>query len=285
MPKCSGVGRLDAAFGASNGRGWQVILDTGQSNDAGGYSLATEYDLILQYPQNNTLRAYNLFCHHQATAPTGAFAEDDVLKPVQPWQMGTATAPFPVSGPLVGSWQLNLAHGLRQMGVKPAILSFAWGGENLDFWVPGAPGSYYNLIVGWWDARLAELSALGPILPNFVLHMYQGESGNGTQANWQTGFATFMAAIRAHYSQPSMPCVVVGLPATYTPGSTIRTEQDLYVASDPHSLLARNDGSTYIVNPGPPNLHIDVPSGTALAVGPNDSLVTSVLSCDLQLLR
>jgi hypothetical protein len=113
----------------------------GQSNIAGGNRPATDWASNLQVAQN-VAYCYELFCHHQATNPTGIAARNYVWHQLQPFQVGV-----PASGPLMGSWALDLGASLLSAGVYPAILDWCIGGVSLDYFVPGATGTQDSTFV------------------------------------------------------------------------------------------------------------------------------------------
>lgn len=235
-------------------RSFVPVLAIGQSNIAGGYRPATDWPVALQGTQNIPF-AYKLFCHHQPDPPTGIDAQNDSLHALQPFQVGV-----PASGSLMGSWMLDLGRELLAISVKPAILNYAIGGQNLDYFRPGGVNSAFTSILSWMAQRLRELGRHS----RPVIVMYQGESGIGTAASWADGFTDMMEGMRDGLSVHDMGAVVVKIPASYEDGP-LEASQVAYVAGDSRSRLAFDDAATFITNPGPPNLHIDQVSGARLA--------------------
>jgi hypothetical protein len=251
------------------------IIRLGQSNIAGSYRPDTDWPLRLQFAQD-PIHCYNLYCHHQEASPTGAYARNDVWHRLAPWQMGTSSAPTPVSGPLTLNWGADLADGLTAHGVQAALLDYCYGAAGLAYFTPGVTGSAYTTIIAWIQARIAEL--VDPLDP--VLVMYQGESGTGNGAVWQDYMALIAAQMRTDLACADMGIVIVQLPATYAPGAGIAAQQALYPPTDARSRLAYAHDTTFITDPGPADLHIDTASGRRLAIGPdNGAVVKSVLSC------
>jgi hypothetical protein len=255
------------------------IVRIGQSNIAGGYRPATDWPARLQSEQD-AVRVYNLFCHHQEASPTGAYARNDTWHRVAPWQMGTSSDPTPVSGPLTGNWGLDLADALLGAGENPAFVDYCIGGVGLAYYTPGVTGTNYPTVIAWIQARISEL--VSPLDP--ILIIYQGESGVGNGAAWDDYMALIAAQMRADLASTNMGIVVVQIPATYMTGA-IPTAQAAYVASDARSRLAYAHDSTFVTDPGPADLHIDTESGRRLAIGPdNGAVVRSVLTCLKELL-
>jgi hypothetical protein len=252
----------------------QPIIIIGQSNAADGHRSITEYPSRLQYPQITQISCHNLVCYGPATTPVNAPSSDPVWKPISSFKVTAGD----MSGIPVGGWALDLADGLRCNGINAALCRYCVGGTLLDYWVPGASGSQYQTIIGWIKNRLNEL--VSPKEPIVVI--YHGESGS--TINYNTGLTTLMSGMRTDLGYPNMGFVIVQLPATYIPGSSIASAQSAQVVSDDRSRLAYCHDTTF-VNTEPLNLHIDVSSGRRLAIGPNKLLIVrSILTCCKELL-
>jgi hypothetical protein len=251
------------------------LLCIGDSDMAQGYLHIEDCDPSVRLFNPMARSAYHNWCH------SGGWEIRDEIGALGP-RLG--------NGFLRGSYTLDLGLALTNLGIPVALLEYAIGSTSFNDYSPSLSPANYAARLAWFKARLDQMP--GHLDP--ILLCDHGMAGQPSPL-WHVAAAETFAALRTDLGYPNMK--ICQIKAPLTAGDHVGAFHDIYslqiayAETDPLCRLAWNDATTYVgdasLTPGMVGngvgaegswVHFDAPSGRKLAIGPDDSTTTSIIT-------
>lgn len=218
----------------------RVLISSGQSN-CGGYSSAVA-DIppeFASYGQSNAnVKIWNHLATPKAFETTLPGLNTDYPRDVE----GYMPAWIPAMYDMNEFWLNNFAD---------YVIHFAWGGMDIDNWLPPS-GNFYDDMLAYVNTALAAISN-DPNDYSVVFYWDQGENdanqGLAVAQQYESKFTTMIADYRANFNVRKLPVVLRKLAFVqqgvfnWTP--EIRTQQENIVANVADCQLITSDDAEF----------------------------------------